>query len=191
MNHELVLVAKRDLSVLITGDSDDEPLDKVESFKAELPKSMQVMSDFMDGIAKKPGINSKAFVILDDATGQDESTCLIAVDVRKENPATDYLTFRCQFSSTLSALEELNGSSSAQQTLKRLRNETAMAGGVWSKATVDKVKSRKPRFDPSEFPPSQDWNTNCAAEFPDAARPYIPVFRSVEIGLKVCAARAP
>ncbi|KAK9778467.1 hypothetical protein SCAR479_04489 [Seiridium cardinale] len=183
-NHELLLVAKRDLSVLLTGDSDDEQLDTAESFKEDLPKSIYVMNGFMDAIAKKPCINGKAFVILDDTTGQDRSTCLVAADVR-DNPATDYLTFRCQFSSALSALEELDhGDSSIQHAIRRLRNEAALAGGTWSKATVEKIKSRKSLLDPSKFSPSKDWDTNCAAEFPDSARPYVPVFRSAEISLK-------
>ena len=159
--------------MLLTGDSDEEHLDTVESFKEDLPLIFQVMEDFMNAVAKKSGVNGRAFVILDDTTAKDKSTCLVAADVRGDNShGIDYTGFRCQFSSALSALEPLIHGS---ETIREMRNEAAMAGGVWSKSTLDKIKSRKPRIDASKFPLSKHWNTGCGTMF-HSDKPYYPVF---------------
>ncbi|ETS81733.1 hypothetical protein PFICI_06735 [Pestalotiopsis fici W106-1] len=179
--YELVLVGNKDVPVLYNGETDDEPLDMIESFG-----QLGWPDDFMNEINQKPGVNGKAFVILDSTSGQDQSTCLVAASVGDDNPTIDHAKFRCQFSSTLSVLAQLDrgGPADIPHIIRRLRTEAAEAGAVWEMALVDRIKSREAQIGLSKFPPSKDWNTRCPEALPRTSRPYFPIFRSAEISLQ-------
>lgn len=87
LSHDgLVLVAKRDLSELISN-RDDDKLDSFETpFTADLPDAYDSLGEFMDAAKSRQhgDISHKSFVVLDETTAEDGKTCQIAVDGRED-----------------------------------------------------------------------------------------------------------
>lgn len=175
-------MAKSDLSELITDDSDDTSLSSIEVIEKKLPEWNQTIPKFMDSIAQKPGINAKAFVILDTTTAQDKSTCFVATDAREDKyGAWPYLGFRCDLSSLVPALEALDHAS-----VRDLRNQAAISSGAWRKEVLDASKKEPSRIKPSDYPIHQGWSTELVPANNDTSKPYFPVFRTADVPLEVC-----
>ncbi|KAI1082928.1 hypothetical protein F5B20DRAFT_489790 [Whalleya microplaca] len=185
-DQRLVLVGKRDLSQLLS--HDDKPIDPFETpFNQEYPEILQSMSEFMDATKNAKDISKTAFVVLDSTTAKDKVTCQVATDGRHEQESHwDYVTFRCQISSLIPALEALDqGNGTA--TARKLRNEAAMVGGVWKQQRVDGLKKKPPHFKLTDFPQSKDWDEYCGPESSESVLPYVPVFRTADISLETLA----
>lgn len=65
MHIRVALVARRDLSKLITNAEDDASLQSVsiETFDEPIPKGDQIIDEFMDAISQKNGISKVTFVL--------------------------------------------------------------------------------------------------------------------------------
>lgn len=193
-NDRLVLVAnKPDLSELLTGK--DRPIDGVNSpFTANMPDGLQPMYDFMAAAKRKEGISSKTFVILDQQTANDGKTCQVTThdDDSDEDNYQDRVVFRCDLYSAFVALEALDRGLGEEiddyrhNTARTLRNEAAIAGGVWSREASDSQHARIPRISLNEYPQSSDWNGSSRRRDAEDPRPYVPVFRSADVSVEVC-----
>lgn len=150
------------------------------------------MYDFMAAAKGKEGISSKAFVILDQQTAKDGKTCQVTThdDDSDEDNYQDRVAFRCDLSSAFAALEVLDrGLGEANDdyrhtTARSLRNEAAIAGGVWSREASDGQHARVSPL--NEYPRSSDWNDSSRRLNAGDPRPYIPVFRTADVSLEVC-----
>lgn len=202
--HRLILVAnKADLSECLT--SNDRPIDGVHTgfttpFATIVPKGLEPMSTFSAACKTKEGVSSKAFVVLDRQTAKDGQTCQVTThddDSDGEN-YLDRVLFRCELSSALAALEILEqGPDETDQyrhrTARALRNEAAIAGGVWSREASESQRARVLRITVDEYPRSSDWNDwneegdlgSTTVVDLDDPRPYVAVFRTGDIGLEV------
>lgn len=193
-NDRLVLVAnKPDLSELLTGN--DRPIDGIKSpFTANMPSGPQPMYDFMVTAKGKEGISSKAFVILDEQTAKDGKTCQVTThdDDSDEDNYQDRVVFRCDLSSAIAALEALErglgekNDDYRHSTARTLRNEAAIAGGVWIREASDSQQARVSRISLNEYPRSSHWNDSSRSRIAEDPRPYVPVFRTANVSLEVC-----
>lgn len=191
----MVLVAnKPDLSELLTGN--DRPIDGVNSpFTANMPGGLQPMYDFMAAAKGKEGMSSKAFVILDQQTAKDGKTCQVTThdDDSDDDNYQDRVVFRCDLSSAFATLEALERGLGEEEddyyrhnTARSLRNEAAIAGGVWSREASDSQRARVSRISLNEYPRSSDWNDSSRRRNAGDPRPYVPVFRTADMSLEVC-----
>lgn len=195
-NDRLVLVAnKPDLSNLLTGN--DRPINGVNTpFTSSMPDGLQPMYDFMAAAKRKEGISSKAFVVLDQQTAKDGKTCQVAThdNDSDEDNYQDRVVFRCDLSSAFATLEALDRGLGEENddyrhnTARSLRNEAAIAGGVWSREASDSQRARVSRIFLNEYPRSSDWDdsSGCRDAWDPLARPYVPVFRTADISPEVC-----
>lgn len=193
-NDRLVLVAnKPDLSELLTGN--DRPIDGVNSpFTANMPDGLQPMYDFMAAAKDKEGISSKAFILLDRQTASDGKTCQVTThdDDSDEEDYQDRVVFRCDLSSAFAALEALERGLGEENddyrhnTARSLRNEAAIAGGVWSREASNSQRARVSRISPNEYRRSSNWNHCSQRRDAGDPRPYVPVFRTADMSLEVC-----
>lgn len=189
----VLVVNKPDLSEILTGN--DRPIDGVDSpFTASMPGGLQPMYDFMAAAKGKEGISSKAFVILDRQTANDGKTCQVTThdDDSDEDDYQDRVVFRCDLSSAFAALEALDRGLGEENddyrhnTARSLRNEAAIAGGVWSREASDSQRARVSRISLNEYPRSSDWNDSSRRRDAEDPRPYVPVFRTADVSLEVC-----
>lgn len=194
----LVLVAQPDLSQILT--SRDGPIDVERNtfrtpFTGTLPDDVSPMLTFMSAAKTKAGISSKAFVILDSQTAQDGETCQVSSydDISVEDDYKDALPFRCALSSVVAALQALHESPDGEERSKArvLRNEAAVAGGVWSRESAMEQRAKAPRFDPAEYPRSEVWDGNSEPRASEDAVPYIPIFCTAGVSLEVFSALCP
>lgn len=159
-----------------------------------MPGGLQPMYDFMAAVKGNEGISSKAFVILDRQTANDGKTCQVTThdDDSDSDDYQDRVVFRCDLSSAFAALEALErglGEESddyRHNTARSLRNEAAIAGGVWSREASDSQRSRVSRISLNEYPRSSDWNDSSRRRDAEDPRPYVPVFRTADVSLEVC-----
>ncbi|KHN98500.1 uncharacterized protein MAM_03624 [Metarhizium album ARSEF 1941] len=182
---KLVLVAKRDLWELITNRDDDRLESFISPFTEDIPDAHDCLCEFMDAVKSRDygHISHKSFVILDDTTDDDGTTCQIAVDGREEEESNDiHIAFRCELASAADALAAIQASSENQLTkvVRDLRNEATMIGGVWSKQRADEFRSRPSHIDTGDYPPHQDWGTDGDAEGRDTDPPCIPIFQTAK-----------
>lgn len=191
LSHDgLVLVAKRDLSELISN-RDDDKIDSFQTpFTADLPDVYDSLGEFMDAAKSRQhgDINHKSFVILDETTAEDGKTCQIAVDGREDEQSNEIqIAFRCELASATHGLAAMEAASENELTkvIRDLRNEAAMVGGVWSKQRVDEFRSRPKRIDVGDYPPHENWDEGSGPENPDTDIPYFPIFQTAEISLEV------
>ncbi|XXG95246.1 kinesin-like protein [Hypoxylon texense] len=158
VHDQVALVARRDLSKLVTENAHDASLQpgSIETFDEPPPKSDQIILAFMDVISRKDGISKVAFICLDAVTAKDGATCFIATDSRGDKFADGlgYLGFRCVFASVPSALDALDSGMSVRE----LRNESVMAGGIWAKEVMDAQRARASHIDLTQFPPHEAWD---------------------------------
>lgn len=189
----VLVVSKPDLSVLLTGD--DRRINSVNSpFTANMPSGLQPMYDFMAAAKGKEGMSSKAFVILDQQTANDGRTCQVTThdDGSDDDNYQDRVIFRCDLSSAFVALEALERGLGEENddyrlnTARSLRNEAAIAGGVWTREASDSQHARVSRISLNEYPRSSDWNDSSQRQNAGDPRPYVPVFRTADMSLEVC-----
>lgn len=191
----MLVANKPDLSELLTGN--DRPINGVNTpFTTKMPDGLQPMYDFMAAAKRKEGISSKAFIILDRQTANDGTTCQVTThdDDSDEDNYQDRVVFRCDLSSACAALEALHRGLGEENddyrhnTARSLRNEAAIAGGIWSREVSDSQRARVSRISLNEYPRSSDWDdsSGCRDAWDPLARPYVPVFRTADISLEVC-----
>ncbi|CAN8097502.1 unnamed protein product [Discula destructiva] len=186
----LALVAQSDLSEVLTsndGSIDGDRITFKTPFTGTLPDDVEPMWKFMAAAKEKAGISSKVFVILDSQTAQDGETCQVSSydDDSDEDDYKDPLPFRCALSSVVAALRAMEESPEGRErsTARVLRNEAAVAGGVWSQASAARQHAKTPRFDPAEYPRSEAWDTASEPKASEDPLPYISVFRTADISL--------
>lgn len=192
-NDRLVLVAnKPDLSELLTGK--DRPIDAVNSpFTANMPDGLQPMYDFMAAAKRKEGISSKTFVILDQQTANDGKTCQVTThdDNSDEDNYQDRVVFRCDLSSAFAALEVLyrglgeENDDCRHNTARSMRNEAAIAGGVWRRKASDSQQAWVSRISLNDYPQSSHSNDSSRSRIAEDPRPFVPVFRTADVSLEV------
>lgn len=153
------------------------------------------MMCFKAAAAAKEGISTKAFIVLDDQTLRDGGkTCRLSThdDDRDEETYHARVALRCKTSCAVAALNILEQSTDGneQQMARSLRNEAAIAGGIWSeKAAARQHEHAKiAHIRAAEYPQSQDWNLESGCCSAGDSRPYIPVFCTADIDLEVCKA---
>lgn len=101
------------------------------------------------------------------------------------------MPFRCQLSSAIAALQELEQGSDAQEVLNKkaraMRNEAAIAGGIWSQesAAEQRERAKTPRITKTEYPPNKDWDLYSGPVGWEDPLPYTPVFCTTDISLEV------
>lgn len=155
----------------------------------------------MAACRSKEGVSSKAFLILDRQTVKDGKTCQVAThdDYRDDDDNKDRVVFRCDLSSAVVALDALergglyeNEDDEAHDDdddyrhnmARSLRNEAAIAGGVWSRQASSECQRDDrtvPRIKLDEYPPASDWDCSSGRTAIDDPRPYVPVFRTANI----------
>ncbi|KAK2591574.1 hypothetical protein QQS21_010744 [Conoideocrella luteorostrata] len=185
-NDELALVAKEDLTELITGGNNAD-LDSFQSpFSGDFEQSYEALEVFIDATQSAAGISRKVFVVLDETTAGDKKTCQIATDGREVDDINEMqFALRCTLSSvphSLAAVER--AAAESPQAIRDLRNEAALVGGVWDKHRVDEFKARPRRIDVADYPVHEDWNDESGPVGPDTDLPYYPVFQTAEISLE-------
>ncbi|KAI0172570.1 hypothetical protein GGR52DRAFT_413875 [Hypoxylon sp. FL1284] len=180
-NQQVAIAANIDLSDLITDDSDDKALSSVKVIERKLPEWFQTITKFMDTIAHRSDVNSKALIILDANTAQDKSTCFIAVDNRAdEYSPSPYRGFRCEFASLVPALEALAYASAID-----LRNQAALCPGAWRKEILEAKKQQPSGIKRSDYPVHKAWSTELVPSNNETSKPYFPVFRTADVSLEV------
>ncbi|KFG86523.1 hypothetical protein MANI_013667 [Metarhizium anisopliae] len=190
LSHDvLVLVAKRDLSELISNRDDDKLDSFATPFTADLPDAYDSLGEFMDAAKSRQhgDISHKSFVILDETTAEDGKTCQIAVDGREDEQSNEIqIAFRCDLASATHGLAAIEAASENELTkvIRDLRNEAAMVGGVWSKQRVDEFRSRPKRINVGDYPPHENWDEGSGPKSPDTDIPYFPIFQTAEISLE-------
>ncbi|PHH73867.1 hypothetical protein CDD82_5234 [Ophiocordyceps australis] len=182
LSHGLVLVAKTDLSELVTRNDD---LASFQSpFAGEAPADAQALSDFLDSIKSNEALSRKAFVILDDTTAKDKKSCQVATDGRDDEETVGLgVAFRCQLSSVIQGLAAIEHDAQPIRAARRLRNEAAMCGGVWEKQRADGLKARPQRIDTAHYPVNQNWDEYSGPDSPNVEIPYYPLFQTAKIDL--------
>lgn len=179
---DVVLVAKTDLSKLITGQ------DELDSFRPpfteHLPEASETLRKFLDATKSKNHISRKAFVVLDKTTSEDKRTCQIATDGREDEDADGlHVAFRCTISSIPPALDAVQQAAEPVKLVRDLRGEAAMVGGVWEKQRVDEFRARPKRIHVGEYPVHDNWDEYSGPDSPFTEIPYYPVFQTAKIGL--------
>jgi hypothetical protein len=191
-----VLVAKPDLSQLLT--KDDRPIDGVHTafitpFTATLPDGIEPMRTFMAAAKIKEGISSKVFIVLDQQTAKDGNTCQVSThdDGSDEDNYEVRVPFRCELTSAISdALAlEVGLEQYGHTTARALRNEAAIAGGIWTQESVERqhshARERAARITEAQYPQSKDWDEFSGTVTSEDPRPYVPVFCTADIILEV------
>lgn len=150
------------------------------------------MMSFKVATAAKEGISAKAFIVIDNQTLKDGGkTCRVSThdDDRDEENYHARVAFRCELASAVAALNFLALSPDGQehQAARALRNEAAIAGGVWSKDAAARQHEHAivPRIKAEEYPQSKEWDVESGCNSAEDSRPYIAVFRVADIDLEV------
>ncbi|KAI1848698.1 hypothetical protein JX265_005675 [Neoarthrinium moseri] len=174
----VAVVGRQDFSVLLTDSMDDlSKLDSVEDFTESTLRGFAGIAWLMKMAAQTTGIKTTAFVFLDQATADDETTCRIAIDARQDEDSMGWLSFRCEFPSIVPAVEAIERGYAATE----LRNQSAMAGGVWRDDRVKAQLARASSLKLSSFPCHKDWRP----VFVDGADLQYTVFRTAKISTDV------
>ncbi|KAI1865367.1 uncharacterized protein JN550_008415 [Neoarthrinium moseri] len=171
----VTLVASQDFSVLLTDKAEDlSKLDSVEEFTDTSLGNYEDVERFLKLATQTTGIKTTGFVFLDRGTANDGTTCCITIDGRQDkNAASGWIGFRCDFASIVPALEALERGVSVVE----LRNQSAMAGGVWREDRVRVQLERTSPLDTSKFPRHDDWKP----VFVDGPDLQYTVFRTAKI----------
>lgn len=171
---ELILIARKDLSELITGDDDDDKLAEFQPpFSQEQPQASQDLATFMKATKANSAILDHGFIILDATTATDGQTCQVGTDERSDadSPYGHYVAFRSNISSVVRGLQELQHSENPIQAVRRLRNESAMIGGVWDQELADTFRAKPEKLPLNQYPVHSDWD-----EFGNGDAPFYPIF---------------
>lgn len=149
----------------------------------------------MESAKTKTGISSKVFTCLDQQTVKDGRTCQISTH-DDDSDMDDYhyrVIFRCELSSAQDALQILEQTQDqtdpfCHRAARALRNEAAIAGGVWSREASELQQARVPHITTEEYPRSNQWNVSISLEDVEygVRRIYVPVFRTADISVEVC-----
>ncbi|KAK2616744.1 hypothetical protein QQS21_000356 [Conoideocrella luteorostrata] len=180
---ELVLVAEKDLSKLITNG------DELDSFQTPFsdapPAAHESLGTFMDARQSRDNISRKAFVILDGTTAEDGKTCQIATDGRQDERGDSIqIAFRCNLPSATLSLVAVEEAAASTKAVRELRNEAAMVGGQWDKQRVDELRARPKRIDVEQYPIHDSWDESSTPGSLDTDIPYFPIFQTAEVNLK-------
>lgn len=191
-----VLVVKPDLSQLLT--KDDRPIDGVHTafttpFTATLPDGIEPLRTFMAAAKIKGGISSKVFIVLDQQTAKVGNTCQVTThdDDSDEDNYQFRVPLRCELASALAAAQALEVSPDqyGHEAARALRNDAAIAGGVWTQESAERQHSdageRAARISAAQYPQSKDWDEFSGTVRSEDPRPYVPVFRTADINLEV------
>lgn len=191
-----VLVAKPDLTQLLT--QDDRPIDGVHTafttpFTEMLPDGIEPMRIFMAASKVKEGISSKVFIVLDEQTAKDGKTCQVTThdDDSDEDNYEFRVPFRIELTSALAAAQALEAAPDqyGHTTARALRNEAAIAGGVWTQEATERqysqARERAAHISVAQHPQSKDWDEFSGTVESEDPRPYAPIFRTAEIRQKV------
>jgi hypothetical protein len=135
-----------------------------------------------DVIASHKKLTDEVFVMLDEQTRKDGSSCRLVS--RKQ---AHYFAVRSDFRGAQRRLDAILNESS---NIQRLRNEAAMAGGILRDS--DSAQQIKHMSDDRAIPhflnkPATDktWETCCKPVCGNQQDPIIPVFCTAELPLKV------
>lgn len=149
----------------------------------------------MESAKTKAGISSKVFICLDQQTVKDGRTCQISThdDDSDEDDYHYRVIFRCELSSAQDALQILEQTQNqvdpfCHRAARAMRNEAAIAGGVWSREASELQHAKTPHIRTDEYPRNNQWNDSQSMddfEYGDR-RIYVPVFRTADISVEVC-----
>lgn len=191
-----ILVAKPDLSQLLT--QDDRPIDGDHTafttpFTATLPDGIEPLRTFMAAAKMKESISSKVFIVLDKQTAKDGKTCQVTThdDDSDEDNYESRVPFRCELTSALAAAQALEAAPDqyGHMTARALRNEAAIAGGVWTQEASERqyshARERAALISVAQYPPSKDWDEFSGTVESEDPRPYVPIFRTAGISQEV------
>ena len=147
------------------------------------------MIDFTAAAKAREGISSKAFVILDRQTVEDGKTCQVTThdDDSDEDNYQDRIPFRCELSSAVAALKDIEQCIDGQErkAARILRNEASITGGVWNQENAARQREKTPRIHPADYRQSNIWDGNSGPKAAEDELPYVPVFRTTDISLEV------
>ncbi|PHH59539.1 hypothetical protein CDD81_2901 [Ophiocordyceps australis] len=184
LSHGLALVAKTDLSELVT--RNDELASFQSPFATEAPADAEALNDFLDAIRSNETLSRKAFVVLDETTAKDKKSCQVATDGRDEEQTVGLdVAFRCQLSSVIHGLKAVEHDAQPIRAARCLRNEAALCGGVWEKQRADGVKAKPKRIDIRDYPVNENWDEYSGPDSPYTEIPYYPLFQTAKIDLDI------
>lgn len=148
----------------------------------------------MESAKSKAGISSKVFICLDQQTVKDGRTCQVSTH-DDDSDMDDYryrVVFRCELSSAQDALQILEQNQNqadpfCHRAARALRNEAAIAGGVWSREASELQHARVPHITTDEYPRSNQWNDSKSLDDVEYGhrRIYVPVFRTADMSVEV------
>lgn len=151
------------------------------------------MRTFMAAARIKKGISAKVFIVLDAQTAKDGKTCQVTThDDDSDEDSYEYrVPFRCELTSALAAAQALEAAPDqyGHTTARALRNEAALAGGVWTQEASDsqhsQTRERAARISVAQYPQSKDWDEFSGTVESEDPRPYVPIFRTAETSQEV------
>ncbi|KAM0331579.1 hypothetical protein ACHAQA_003258 [Verticillium albo-atrum] len=172
----VVLVARRDLSVLLTPDATDGDLDDIQTFIEKEQHEVKIIKKFMKDISGRSDLGGNGFVELDEFAASDE-VCLISTDATKDDFAEDAtVSFRSNFKSTFAALSALQ---SGSKKPRQHRNDAARCGGIWKADILASIESHRSGIEIASLPTAPKEDPEREGEFQN-----YPVFRTADISLE-------
>lgn len=173
----VVLVGRRDLSILLTPDASDQDLDEVQIFARNVENEAKQMKKFMKDVSARSdlGTTPNVFLELDEFAASD-GVCLVSVDANKDDFAEDLtISFRCSFDSAFAALSALQ---SGHKKPRQHRNDAIRCGGIWKPDVLSLIESRASAIDIASLPAAPE-DPEREGEFE-----HYPVFRTADISLE-------